>query len=170
MQKRISYKTAISDFWNFENFENFEIFSKNPPKFKNFQKTGIYVLEKTKECMYQVSSNSLHKCGFYSTLNVKNGYFSGHLGVIPCISIFPFYSDFYARNDVLRSFLRSRRKTDPYTCIMTPNDRNRQIDLVTSDDLDLRKGHLGLRTMLRCHRPESCRFIGCLCVYSRHFA
>ena len=32
---------------------------------------------------------------------------------------------------------------------MTPNDRNRQFDLVTSDDLDLRKGHLGLRTMLR---------------------
>ena len=31
---------------------------------------------------------------------------------------------------------------------MTPNDRNRQFDLVTSDDLDLRKGHLGLRTML----------------------
>ena len=54
MQKRISYKTAISDFWNFENFENFEIFStfffifsKNPPKFQHFQKTGIYVLEET---------------------------------------------------------------------------------------------------------------------------
>ena len=54
MQKRISYKTAISDFWNFENFENFEIFStfffnfsKNPPKFQNVQKTGIYVLEET---------------------------------------------------------------------------------------------------------------------------
>ena len=56
MQKRISYKTAISDFWNFENFENFEIFStfffilsKNPPKFQNFQKNGIYVLEETKK-------------------------------------------------------------------------------------------------------------------------
>ena len=54
MQKRISYKTAISDFRNFENFENFEIFStfflffsKNPPKFQNFQNTGIYVLEET---------------------------------------------------------------------------------------------------------------------------
>ena len=32
--------------------------------------------------------------------------------------------------------------------VAAPNDRNRQIDLVTSDDLDLR-GHLGLRTMLR---------------------
>ena len=30
----------------------------------------------------------------------------------------------------------------------TPNDRTRQFDLVTSDDLDLRKGHLGLMTML----------------------
>ena len=56
MQKRISYKTAISDFWNFENFENFEIFStfffifsKNTPKFQNFQKTGIYVLEETQK-------------------------------------------------------------------------------------------------------------------------
>ena len=54
MPKRISYKTAISDFRNFENFENFEIFStfflffsKNPPKFQNFQNTGIYVLEET---------------------------------------------------------------------------------------------------------------------------
>ena len=54
MQKRISYKTAISDLINFENFENFDIFStfffyfsKNPPKFQNFQKTGIYVLEET---------------------------------------------------------------------------------------------------------------------------
>ena len=32
---------------------------------------------------------------------------------------------------------------------MTSNDRNRQFDLVTSDDLDLGKGHLGLRTRLR---------------------
>ena len=111
MQKRISYKIAISDFLNFENFGNFEIlstfffiFSKNPPKFQNFQKTGIYVLEETKECMYQVLSNSLHKRGFYSTLNVKNGYFSGHLDVLRCISIFSFYSDFYATNDVLRPF------------------------------------------------------------------
>ena len=40
-------------------------------------------------------------------------------------------------------------KSTHKTCITTPNDRNRQFDLVTSDDLDLRKGHLGLRTMLR---------------------
>ena len=46
MQKRISYKTAISDFSNFENFGNFEIFStfffyffqKIPPNFKIFKK------------------------------------------------------------------------------------------------------------------------------------
>ena len=52
MQKRISYKTAISNFRNFEDLRNFEIcstffFSKNLPKFQNFQKTGIYVLEET---------------------------------------------------------------------------------------------------------------------------
>ena len=52
MQKTISYKTAISDFWNFENLEIFStlfyFFKKNPPKFKNFQKkNGIYVLEET---------------------------------------------------------------------------------------------------------------------------
>ena len=35
-------------FWKFWDFFNiFFIFSKNPPKFQNFQKTGIYVLEET---------------------------------------------------------------------------------------------------------------------------
>ena len=41
----MGYKTAISDFWNFENFGKLEIFfyiyfyfCKNPPKFPNFQK------------------------------------------------------------------------------------------------------------------------------------
>ena len=79
MQKRISYKTAISDFWNFENFENFEIFStfffyffKKYPQISKFSKNrNICTRRDSKECMYQVSSNSLHKCGFYSTLNVK---------------------------------------------------------------------------------------------------
>ena len=54
MQKRISYKTVISDFWNFENFENFEIFStfffyffKKSPQISKFSKTGIYVLKET---------------------------------------------------------------------------------------------------------------------------
>ena len=53
MLKRMSYNTGLSDFWNFEILENskffqhFFIFSKNPPKFQNFQKTGIYVLEET---------------------------------------------------------------------------------------------------------------------------
>ena len=32
---------------NFEIFSTFFIFSKNPPKFQNCQKTGIYVLEET---------------------------------------------------------------------------------------------------------------------------
>ena len=111
MQKRIRYKTAISDFWNFENFEVFSTFFfyffKKSPQISKFSKNrNICTRRDSKECMYQVSSNSLDKCGFYSTLNVKNGYFSGHLGVIPCISIFSFYSDFYATNDVLRSFFR----------------------------------------------------------------
>ena len=39
------------------------------------------------------------------TLNLKNGYFSGHLDVIPCNSVYSFYSDFCATNDVLRSFV-----------------------------------------------------------------
>ena len=55
MQKRISYKTAISDFWNFENFENFKIFSticfiffKKSPQISKFsQKNGLYVLEQS---------------------------------------------------------------------------------------------------------------------------
>ena len=38
-------------------------------------------------------------------LNLKNGYLSGHLDVIPCSPIYSFYSDFYATNDVLRSFV-----------------------------------------------------------------
>ena len=54
--------------------------------------------------MYQVSSHSLHKRCFYSILNVKNGYFSGHLDVIQCNSIYSCYSDFYPTNDVLKSF------------------------------------------------------------------
>ena len=51
MQERISYKTDISDFRNFENFgiseifSTFFIFTKNPPKFQNFQKNEICVLE-----------------------------------------------------------------------------------------------------------------------------
>ena len=32
---------------NFEIFSTFFIFSQNPPKFQNFQKTGIYVLDET---------------------------------------------------------------------------------------------------------------------------
>ena len=99
--------------------------------------------------MYQVSSHSLHKHCFYSILNVKNGYFSGHLDVIQCKSIYSFYSDFYATNDVLRSFFRVLDEKTTHECATTPNNRNRQFDLVTSDDLDLRKVHLGLWTMLR---------------------
>ena len=93
-------------FWKFWDFFNiFFYFFKKSPKISKFSKNrNICTRRDSKECMYQVSSNSFHKCGFYSTLNVKNGYFSGHLGVIPCISIFSFYSDFYATNDVLRSF------------------------------------------------------------------
>ena len=47
MQKRISYKTAITDFSNFANFGNFEIFTffisfqKIPPNFKIFKKTNM---------------------------------------------------------------------------------------------------------------------------------
>ena len=93
-------------FWKFWDFFNiFFLFFKKSPKISKFsKKQNICTRRVSKECMYQVSSNFLHKCGFYSTLNVKNDYFSGHLGVIPCISVFSFYSDFYATNDVLRSF------------------------------------------------------------------
>ena len=95
----------------FEIFQHCFLFfkKKTDPNFKS-SKNGIYVLEETLKnvCTYQVSSNSLQKRGFYSTLNVKNSYFSGHLAVVPCISIYvySFYSDFYATNDVLGSFFR----------------------------------------------------------------
>ena len=90
-------------FWDFSTF--FFYFFKNSPKISKFSKNrNICTRWGSEECMYQISSNSLHKCGFYSTLNVKNGFLSGHLGVIPCISRFSFYSNFYATNDVLRSF------------------------------------------------------------------
>ena len=83
----------------------FFYFSQKSPQISNFSKNrNICTRRDSKECMYQFSSTSLHKRGFYSTLNVKNGYFSGHLDVLRCISIFSFYSDFYATNDVLRSF------------------------------------------------------------------
>ena len=90
-------------FWDFTTF--FFIFFEKSPQISKFSKNrNICTRRDSKERMYYVSSNSLYKCGFYSTLNVENGYFSGHLGVIPWISIFSFYSDFYATNDVLRSF------------------------------------------------------------------
>ena len=91
-------------FWNFWDFcQNFcFIFAKKSPKFK--KKQNICTRRASKECMYQVSSNYLHKRCFYCILNVKNGYFSGHLDVIPCNSIYLFHCDFYATNDVLRSF------------------------------------------------------------------
>ena len=103
-------QNCISDLLNFENFEILRFFQhfflflqNNPPKFQ-IKKRNISTRRASKECMYQVSSNSPQKRGFYSILNVKNGFFSGHLDVIPCISIYSFYSDFYATNDVLKSF------------------------------------------------------------------
>ena len=92
-------------FWTFCDFSTFFfIFQKLSPNYKIFKKRNICTRRDCKECMCQGSRNSLHKCGFYSTLSVQNGYFSGHLGVISCISIFSFYSDFYATNDVPMSF------------------------------------------------------------------
>ena len=44
--------------------------------------------------------------------------------------------------------------TDPQTCVLMPNDRNQQFDLVTSDDLNIREGHLRLRTMLNVTYPN----------------
>ena len=58
----------------------FYFYKKSP---KNFEKKmNICTRRASKECMYQVSSHSLHKRCFDSILNVKNGYFSGHLDVI----------------------------------------------------------------------------------------
>ena len=96
-------------FWKFWDFFQhfFSIFFKKSPKFQNFQKTGKYVLEETlKNVCTKFQVIPFINAVFIALLNVKNGYFSGHLGVIPCISIFSFYSDFYATNDVLRSFFR----------------------------------------------------------------
>ena len=94
-------------------FQHYSYFCKKIPKIQNVQKRNICARRASEECMYQVSSNSLQKRGFYSVLESENGHFSGHLNVIPCISIYSFYSDFYATNDVLKSFSHSRRKTDP---------------------------------------------------------
>ena len=91
-------------FWKFRNIFNFLFLQKKNSTFS--KKRNICTRRVSKECMYQVSSDSLHKRCFYSILNVKNGYFSGHLDVMQCNSKYSFYSDFYATNDVLRSFFR----------------------------------------------------------------
>ena len=116
----MGYKTSISDFEILNSLETlrffqrfFFIFSKNSRKFKMFKKRNICNRRSSKECMFQVSSNFLQKRVFYSILNVKNGYFSGHLDLIPCISIYSVYSNFYAINDDLRSFFAFRRKKNP---------------------------------------------------------
>ena len=89
-QNRMGYKTAISEFfkfgkfWKFGDFFHILFFAKNPQKFQMFKNRIICTRQAPKECMYQFSSNSLHKQGFYNILNVKNGYFSGHLDVIQC--------------------------------------------------------------------------------------
>ena len=158
-------------FWDFFNIFFIFFFQKISPNFKIFKKRNMCTRRDSKEGMYQVSSNALHKCGFHSAWNVKNGYFSGHLGVIPCISIFSYYSDFYATTDVLRSFFAfwtKNRTINMYYDAKWPKSAIWPRDLRwpwpqkrsprAKDDAQI------------CHRPESCRFIGCLCVYSRNFA
>ena len=61
------------------------------------------MLEETKECFTKFHVIPFRNVFFYSTLNLKNDNFLGHLDVVPCISIFSFYSDFHATNDVLGS-------------------------------------------------------------------
>ena len=51
--------------------------------------------------------------------------------------MYSFYSDFYATYDVFKVIFRVIDEQNK-PCVTTPNDRNRQFDLVTSDDLDLR--------------------------------
>ena len=66
--------------WKFwDSFQHFFYFFHKIPHISKFSKNRN-ICRDSKECMYHVSSNSLHKCGFYSTLNVKNDYFSGHFG------------------------------------------------------------------------------------------
>ena len=103
--------------WKFGDFFNILfLFLQKIAQISKFSKNqNTCTRRASKKCMYQVSSHSgtpqntnhrhhsLHKRCFYSILNVKNCYFSGHLDVIPCNSIYSFYSDFYATNYVLRS-------------------------------------------------------------------
>ena len=88
---------------------------KNPQISKFSKKWDICGRRTSKECMYQVSSNSLHKGCFYSILNVKKAYFSGHLDVIPTMQfhiliLFRFLCTKWCSRVI---FSRSRRNTDP---------------------------------------------------------
>ena len=69
----------------------------------------------------------------------------GHLELIPGISIYSFDSRFLCNKRCFRVIFRvlDEKPTHKHVPITTPNDRNRQFDFVTSDDLDLRKGHHG---------------------------
>ena len=157
-------------FWDF--FQHFFLFfQKIPPNLNIFKNRNICTRRDSKECLYQVLRNSLHKCGFYRTLNVKNGYFSRHLGVIPWITIFSFYSDFYATNDVLRSFFAFMTKNGPINMYY---DAKWPKSAIWPRDLrwpwPQKRSPRAKDDAQICHRLEPCRFIGCLCVYSRNFA
>ena len=160
MQKRKSYEDAISDFWDFENFGNLKIYSacffyfckKKIPQVSKFSKNrNICARLASKECMYQVSSNTLQKRCFIVFWMWKIATFQGiwvyntmHFHIF---ILFQFLCNKRCSKVIFR-FL-DEKPTHEHVGITTPNDRNQQFDLATSDDLDLRKGHLGLRTMLR---------------------
>ena len=70
----------------------FLFLQKIRPNFKTIKNRNICTRRASKECMYQVSSNSLHKRCFYSILNVTIATFQGiwtQYHVIPYIHFIP---------------------------------------------------------------------------------
>ena len=68
----------VRKFWKFEIFQHIFYICKTSSKISKLTNRNICTRIASKECMYQVSNNSLHIRCYYSILNVKNGFFSGH--------------------------------------------------------------------------------------------
>ena len=91
-------------FWKFGDFFHIIFIFAKIPKFLNFQKTGVYELEEPLKnvcTMFQVIS--FINVVFIAFWMWKIVTFQG-IWKIQCNSICSFNSDFYATNDVLRSF------------------------------------------------------------------
>ena len=152
-------------------FQYFFLLKKKIPQISNFsKKRNICTRRDSKECMYQVSSNSLHKRGFYSTLNVKKWLLFRAFG----------RNTMHFHISILFRFLCNKRCSKVIFRVL--DEKNQPINMYydakwpksASWPRDFRwpwpqkRSPLATDDAQICHRPESCRFIGCLCVYSRH--